>query len=133
MKTIVDSSVWSLAFRRKRPPEAPEVDLLAGLIRHGEAVLTGAILQEVLQGIRSDEQFARLEDGLASMPLLSLTRRDYSLAARVWTRCRTGGIQVTPVDAQIAAAAANHDCPVLTTDRDFDRIAAIFPLKLLHG
>ncbi|MBI2898533.1 MAG: PIN domain-containing protein [Deltaproteobacteria bacterium] len=131
MKVIVDTSVWSLALRRDDPPGCREVELLRKLIDGRDVVcLTGTILQETLQGFRSDERFKRLVRALAPFPLVRLARADYVFAAEIRSVCRSGGIQVGTMDAQIAAAAIRHECSLLTTDRDFHRIGTRFPLDL---
>lgn len=43
MPVIVDTSVWSLALRRRNPVTGREVNALADLIRAGDAVLIGAV------------------------------------------------------------------------------------------
>ena len=51
MSLLVDTSVWSLAFRRDVRSSAPEVDALRAAIDGGDAIVsTGLILQELLQG-----------------------------------------------------------------------------------
>jgi predicted nucleic acid-binding protein len=40
------------------------------------------------------------------------------------------GLAVTTIDAQIAAAAINHRCSLLTVDRDFESISRHYPLRL---
>jgi predicted nucleic acid-binding protein len=47
---LVDTSVWSLAFRRDVASGAPEVSVLRRALDSGEAIVTtGLILQELLQ------------------------------------------------------------------------------------
>jgi hypothetical protein len=51
MTLLVDTSVWSLAFRRDAPISRPEVLTLRVAIEGGDAsVTTGLVLQELLQG-----------------------------------------------------------------------------------
>lgn len=51
MSLLVDTSVWSLAFRRDTPLGSPEVSALCAALQGGEQVfLTGLVLQDVLQG-----------------------------------------------------------------------------------
>ena len=58
---LVDTSVWSLALRKKGPADHPDVTRLAQLLRDGEDVyLTGTILQEILQAFRSESVFRRV-------------------------------------------------------------------------
>ncbi len=131
MRFLVDTSVWSLALRRKGPAEHPAVRKLAMLLEHDEELaLTATILQEVLQGFRDDASFRRLEAHLRSIPILPLEREVAVLAARIHRLCAARGVAATTVDCQIAAAASAHRCHLLTADRDFEHIARVFPLKL---
>ena len=130
MSVLVDTSVWSLALRRDAPAAAPAVESLRRAVEQGDVVLIGAILQEVLQGFRDAGRTRRLVADLAHFPLIVLDRGDYVLAAHVRNTCRSRGVQIGTIDAQIAAAALNHRCSLLTTDADFGRVARYFPLKL---
>lgn len=129
MNLLVDTSVWSLALRRDRV-EGPEVEALRAGIERGEVVLVGVILQEILQGFPSGDRTKRLLERLAAFPLLALHRGDFVYAAEIRNKCRARGVAISSVDAQIAAAAINHRCRLLSTDRDFERIARHFPLRL---
>ena len=57
MKVIVDTSVWSLAFRRQKPVEDRWVSSLRKLVQQGQVVMLGPVRQEVLSGIRHQHQF----------------------------------------------------------------------------
>ena len=127
---LVDTSVWSLALRRDRPAQCREVDVLSAAIDRSDACLTGAILQEVLQGFPDTSRTRRLVEYLAPFPLLPLHRGDYVYAAEIRNKCRVKGVTITTIDAQIAAAAIDHSCTLLTTDPDFSAIARVFPLRL---
>jgi predicted nucleic acid-binding protein len=73
---FVDTSVWSLAFRRDHPPDAPSVTHLREELVTGEAVTTtGIVLQELLQGIRGPKQRTRLLE-LFEPPPAGLTDAD---------------------------------------------------------
>jgi predicted nucleic acid-binding protein len=131
-EVLVDTTVWSLALRRDSPPDIREVSLLRELIERGETLwLTGSILQEVLQGFHDDRRSRRLVKLLEDFPLVELHRDDYVFAADIRNRCRSRGIQVGTIDAQIASATIQHNHVLLTTDEDFPRIATLFPLRLL--
>lgn len=55
MSLFVDTSVWSLAFRRDLPSDAPEVRMLVQAIKGGETlIITGPVLQELLQGFSGE-------------------------------------------------------------------------------
>ena len=129
MKIIVDTSVWSLAFRRKEIDQTYRV-LLGDLISDGRVVLLGAVRQEVLSGIRHAEQFARLRLALRAFPNLRLELQDYELAAEYANQCRTNGVQGANTDFLICAAAVSRNYEILTTDRDFVFFAELLPIVL---
>ena len=81
MKILVDTSVWSLALRRKSAPHDPSVIELRGLIEELRVQMIGPVRQEILSGIRSKSQFLKLRETLRAFPDLVLSSQDYELAA----------------------------------------------------
>jgi hypothetical protein len=58
MKVIVDTPIWSLAFRKKRNDENNVIiDNLINLIRNAQIEIIGSIRQEVLSGISNKNMF----------------------------------------------------------------------------
>jgi predicted nucleic acid-binding protein len=129
MKVIVDTSVWSLAFRRRKVVRTPEVDALVHLVQQGQVVLLGPVRQEVLSGIKHRDQFERLRECLAAFPDLELTTRDFETAAELCNLCITKGVQAAHTDFLITAAAVTRGYAVLSADRDFESIARIIPVR----
>ena len=129
MSVLVDTSVWSIALRRDRPAPGRETEALRAVIERGDVCLLGIILQEVLQGFPSLDRTQRLVEHLAPFPLLSMHRGDFVYAAEIRNRCRAKGLAISTVDAQIAAAAINHRCALLTLDGDLAGVARHFPLR----
>jgi predicted nucleic acid-binding protein len=128
---FVDTSVWSLALRRDRPPAIPEVDVLARALQGGgQVVTTGLVLQELLQGFRGARARERIVSRFAALPLLVPDRDDHVAAADVRTTCRRKGVQVGTIDALLAHLCIRHELTMLTTDEDFTRIASQHPLHL---
>ena len=125
MNLVVDTSVWSLVLRRPHVDEDdPHVQAFRGHLDSGDGLfLTGNILQELLDGLRSTRQFDRLLTLLDPYPLLELDRQAYVDAARLRTLCRSKGVNAGPIDFLIAAACCRHGFPLLTADKDFQRIA----------
>ncbi|NJM19354.1 MAG: PIN domain-containing protein [Richelia sp. RM2_1_2] len=132
MSVIVDTSVWSLALRRRTPPDSSNVvTRLRDLITNDQVALLGAIRQEILSGIRSSEQFTRLRDYLRIFPDMELLPEDYELAAEFFNTCRSNGIQGSNTDFLICAVAHHRSYSILTTDNDFHSFQAHIPLILL--
>jgi predicted nucleic acid-binding protein len=126
---FVDTSVWSLAFRRDTPADVPEVAVLAHALRSGELVVTtGLVLQELLQGFHGARDRDRIVSRFAALPLLVPDRADHIAAADLRTGCRRRGIQVGTIDALLAQLCLRHDLTMLTTDRDFALVAGHYPV-----
>ena len=80
MKVIVDTSVWSLALRRRSSiNQNHQVILLQDLIRKGSVILLGVVRQEILSGIRHQNQYENLKQNLRAFPDLRLQIEDYEL------------------------------------------------------
>ncbi|NIM01997.1 MAG: PIN domain-containing protein [Acidobacteria bacterium] len=131
MNLFVDTSVWSLALRRSRPQETPEVDLLATSLRRGDLVVTtGLVLQELLQGFHGPRARKTIIERFSMLPAITPDLDDHIGAADLRNRCRRKGLQVGTIDALLARLCIRHDLAMLTTDRDFAPIAVHCGLKL---
>jgi predicted nucleic acid-binding protein len=128
---FVDTSVWSLAFRRDKASGAPEVDALRHALGGGETIVTtGLILQELLQGFAGPRARKDIVDRFAALPLLSPDREDHIAAAELRNRCRRAGVQIGTIDALLAQLCIRHQLTMLTTDKDFGRVAAHSSLRV---
>lgn len=134
MNVVVDTSVWSLVLRRDAVDERNvHVRAFRECIGAGHWLsLLGPILQELLDGLRSQRQFSRLLAVLEPVPLIPLHRSTYILAAQIRKDCRRKGIQAgRPTDFLIAAACVEYGYPLLAADRNFERIASNIDLVLI--
>lgn len=129
MRVLVDTSVWSLALRR-RAPAHPAVDELRRLVTQGRAAMVGPIRQELLSGIRDRAAFERLRDHLRPFPDEPITAADYERAADCFNQCRARGIQGSNTDFLLCAVAERHAFSILTTDDDFVTFARVLPVRL---
>lgn len=128
---FVDTSVWSLAFRRDAPAAVRETRELVRAIEAGEELFTtGLVLQELLQGFTGPRARERILDRFSALPLLVPDRRDHIDAAELRNRCRRSGIQVATIDALLAQLCIRHALTMLTTDNDFRNIARYAGLKI---
>jgi predicted nucleic acid-binding protein len=132
---LVDTSVWSMAFRRDTPADLPEVRALGEALESGELVVTtGLILQEILQGFSGPRARDTILDRFNALPFLIPDRRDHIEAANLRNQCRRGGIQAGTIDALLAALCLRHGLSILTTDADFLRMAGETSLSVWgHG
>lgn len=131
---LVDTSVWSRAYRRRARPVDDAVGArLRELISAGEPVaLPGIVLQELLSGLRHETQLVRLERVLAPFPLVLATRADHAGAARIRNACGAAGFAASSIDSLIAAQAVERDATLFAADGDFTQIAEHSALRLFR-
>jgi len=134
LKILVDTSIWSLALRRRAhqlsSDERRLVDELAELVREGRATIVGTVRQELLAGIRTEPVFERVRERVRNFRDEILTVEDYEEAARHTNTCIRVGVAGSAVDFLICAAATRRDFEIYTTDPDFDRYAKHLPIRL---
>jgi predicted nucleic acid-binding protein len=137
MLVLVDTPIWSLALRRTSKDlnsrEQKLASSLQDLIRDGRAQLIGPVRQELLSGIREEISFRKLCDQMRAFDEPNLEVADYEEAAYIHNRCRSRGIAGSSIDFLICAIAHRRSWEIFTTDRDFTRYAAAFPLRLFHS
>lgn len=134
MNTLVDTSVWSFALRRKpvdlSEAERAAVAELSELAKEGRVRMIGPVRQELLSGIKTDAQYEKLRVALQVFPDEPLQTQDYESAAKASNVCRAKGLVVSPVDVLICATALARDWNIYTTDPDFRDYAKILPIRL---
>src|SRR5262249_40690301 len=134
MNVLVDTSVFSLALRRKNESLSTNERLLVAelseLIREGRVRMIGLIRQELLSGIKVIEQYEKLRVHLRSFPDEVINTSDHEEAAKAGNRCREKGVTVSIVDILLCAVAIKRQWAVFTTDPDFSSYATVLPLRI---
>ena len=126
---IADTSVW-VDFLRGT--EAPHCDRMAALLEEQSIAMCDRVLQEVLQGVRSDAEFRKVGTRLLALPCFNLGGHTLAVAAaRNYRQLRRLG--VTPrsaTDVLIATFCVEEGHELLHDDRDFDFMAKHLGLKV---
>ena len=130
MKVLVDTSVWSLAFRYSSAQDNPLIKELDSLIKDFRVQLIGPIRQELLSGTKSDKQFEKLKTYLCSFPDYIIQPEDYEQAAQFFNKCRGNGIQGSNTDFLICSIAVNNNWQIFTSDQDFLHYQKIVLIQL---
>ncbi|MDA8099281.1 MAG: PIN domain nuclease [Nitrospiraceae bacterium] len=95
--------------------------------------ITPLIYLEVLQGTRTEKDFAVVRDYLETHRFFGLrdAKESYAAAARIYFDCRKKGIAInSTVDCLIAQTAIENDLALLHNDADFERMRKVAPLKI---
>ncbi len=130
MNAIIDTSIWSLALRRKKKLNYIEVLQLEKLIENYQTVMLGVIRQEILSGIKEESQFKILKEYLRAFPDYDVTALDHETAAEFFNICRKKGVQASNTDYLICAVAVNNNFEIFTNDKDFNLLRKHLPIKL---
>lgn len=130
MSVLVDTCIWSLAFRRKNNGYNEHIQELNLLISEYRALIIGPIRQEILSGINNLQQFNKLRKALTTFPDLNILTSDYEQAAEFFNLIRSKGIQGSMIDFLICAVANRDDLFIYTADNDFSHFKKYIPIKL---
>jgi predicted nucleic acid-binding protein len=129
---VVDTSVFSLFIRRNQQLDDAYLAMFHDLFEKDQIVLLGSVYQELLSGIRHQEQFDRLADILNGFDVVLATAADHQEAARFYNICRQNGIQGSAIDLLICAMAHRRNHQILTLDVDFALYAQYLPINLVQ-
>lgn len=127
---LVDTSIL-IDFLSGRKTEGAEKleSMLSQKIPFG---INSLIFQEVLQGASTEKDFGVLRDYLISQKFYHLKDpvQSYESAAMIYRDCRKRGITIrSTIDCLIAQTALEHDLLLLHSDKDFEAMAQVVPLK----
>lgn len=115
---LVDSSVW-IDFLNAR--DTPETRWLKQALPRFSLCTADLVLAEVLQGTRTEKDFALARDLLTMLDVVTLGGADLAIAAAAnYRRLRTLGVTVRKtIDTLIATYCIRENRPLLFSDRDF--------------
>lgn len=132
MYRLYDASVW---IEYKQGANSTRVDQLDLDLILNEVCICPVIMQEVLQGIRLDNDFADLKRDFKRLNLLDWDATEAAIsAAALYRQLRKRGITIRkPNDCLIAAYALHFNVELCHNDRDFDQIAEHTILKVWEG
>lgn len=99
---IVDTSIWVDAFREVRSKQTELV--IAYTVADRRIYVTPTIIQEVLQGVRTDDRYAIVKEGMLAQSLLKLNPVEAAIgAADLYRSLRKKGVTIRkPNDCLIA-------------------------------
>jgi len=130
MKVLVDTSVWSLALKRGTPKDSETIRELTDLIRDVRVQIIGPIRQELLSGLKTKKQFAKLKSYLNAFPDLPLQTADLEKAAEFFNTSRSQGVEGSNTDFLICAVAYHRGWEIFAVDRDFESFRSCLPIRL---
>jgi predicted nucleic acid-binding protein len=125
---VVDSSVL---VDDLRGVSTAEVARLRSVTDLESVALAPVVLYEVLRGLVPEQVFADTRAALLGWEILSLNAEGHADAADLYRRLRRHGVTIaSTVDCIIAQTCIAYGAELLTSDGDFEAIAAHSALRL---
>ena len=126
---IIDTSIWIDFLKGRETRGAFHLEKL--LDNENDLFTSGIIVQELLTGIKDKRTRNSVKKDLEAFITVMPSLGTHVQAAEIYDGCRKRGITVRSiVDCLVAAIAIEYDLSVLQSDRDYQGIAQVFPLKL---
>lgn len=130
---LIETSAWlDFLYYNDHPLVDDYIDDL--LISNEIIYTTPIILQEVLQGAKTDKEFKGLRADFQTFDKLTYSDQAEAAirAADLYRKCRKQGKTIRkPNDCMISLVCLDYGLDLLTVDRDFENIAEVYPLKLV--
>jgi predicted nucleic acid-binding protein len=134
MNVLIDTSVWSLAYRRSEAglnSSEKRVKLeVEELIRETRARIVGPICGELLSGIRDRSKFEEIWRDFTAFYEEPLTLWDYRRGAELSNQLRAKAVTGHLVDCLLCAVAIDRGYSIFTAEDDFRHYAKHIPLTL---
>jgi predicted nucleic acid-binding protein len=128
---IVDTTVWVDYLRGTRNPETEWLEIEADRKRLG---LTDLILCEVLQGVRSEQEFGQVRMELQRFAIFETGGEELAIAAATNFRIirQKGRTVRKTIDCLIATFCLVNGHALLHRDRDFEAFEQVLGLIVVH-
>jgi len=130
MTVLVDTSIWSMAFRIRYIDSDPYVNELKQLITELSARMIPPVRQEILAGVTNHSDFETLRHHLNAFDDIEILQEDYEEAARLAVAAREQGIQASMTDLLLCAVSLRCNIALFSTDKQFEELCRICPLVL---
>lgn len=127
-KTLIDTSAWIDFFRNNSTPYA---DAVASLIKQDRAIITGPVIAELLQGLKTQREADNLRELLTIITYVEVKNDDWNSTGLLLGKLRRNGITVPLTDALIAVVAKHNNYNVLTIDQYFKHLdVPLYPVAI---
>ena len=120
-KIIVDTSIWIEYFNKK----TNIVNFIEERIMEDCLFMTGPIVSELLQGVKTEQEYEKLKNSIDAIPYLETTLEDWKEAGNISNKLRRKGITIPLTDIIISAVAISNNAKVYSLDKDFKEIPGV--------
>lgn len=125
-KIIIDTCIWIEYFKGNFTNEY----ILEQGLNEGSVYITGPIISELLQGVKTRKEYSMLYKCIGAIPFINCEYSDWIAAGNISFDLRKRGITVPLTDVIIAAVAMRNNAKVYSFDKHFQNIPGLELLKL---
>jgi len=120
-RILVDTTIWIEFFR-----ESSQIgDHLESLLKENAVWTCGAVIFEILQGIKSEDEKNKILSVLAILPYIEMTKVLWQSAVAVSTSLKKKGLNLPLSDIFVATIAIENNLLVYTIDKHFEQIPSL--------
>ena len=123
---LIDTSVLISILKDAKTPETQKFEeIVESGIPYG---ICNFVYQELLQGVRTENQFDLLKQYLDTQRFYDLKegRESYASAAKMFYKCQKAGITIRKgIDLLIAQIAIENNLKLLHNDKDFTQLMTV--------
>lgn len=129
---LVDSCVWIDALQDKKTPEVLFLKHITTSLA-ADTCLSHIVYFEVLRGISSDRERKKVKNILCELQFLDYVQSDFDELISIYRFCQSKGLTLSKLgDWLIFKTVLDHNVELLTSDKDFHRLNAVYPFKLVQ-
>ena len=118
-RVLIDTCAWIDFFKSTTGHLGTQV---AYLIETDQATITGVVIAELLQGIKTKEENQQLKRLFQSLHYLKTEDHDWLQAGQLSQQLRNSGLTLPLTDILIATIAQRNAVAILTIDKHFQHI-----------
>lgn len=120
-KIIVDTSIWIEYFKEK----SDIVKFIEERIMDDCIFMTGPIVTELLQGVKTKKEYEKLKNCIDGIPYLKISFEVWEKAGKISFKLRRKGITIPLTDIIISVVAINNNAKVYTLDKHYNEIPEV--------
>jgi predicted nucleic acid-binding protein len=122
MKPImIDTSIWIDYFRG----DFRDTELIEHGLNQGFVYITGPILAELLQGVKTAKEYTILSRCISAVPFVECAFKEWLKAGKISLGLRKKGLTIPLTDIIISVAAAKIGAVIYTRDSYFKKIPGV--------
>jgi len=118
---LADTSVWIEFFKQR----SETGDKLSELIIKNTVWSCGIVIFEIVQGVKTEHEKAKLLATLLALPYIEMTQSLWQRAGELSSSLKKKGLNLPLSDVFIAAICLEHNLPIFTLDKHFAQVPGV--------